>query len=149
MHDYEHTQPGTLIRYAVGIIALFLGVVGAVLVSQDNEAGYIVILVVAIQGFVLSMFHSLTVSVDANEVVARFGIGLICLRYITSDIESVEQVRNPWYYGWGIKKYPGGWLYNVSGLDAVELVLKDGRKRRIGTDEPETLVNAIEAVIDR
>lgn len=149
MHDYEHTQPGTFLRYSLGTIALVLAVVGAVLLSTDNEAGYIVILVTAIQGLALSLFHSLSVTVDTNEVVARFGIGVLRFRYITSDIESVEQVRNPWYYGWGIKKYSGGWLYNVSGLDAVEITLRDGRKRRIGTDEPEALAEAIEAVINR
>lgn len=148
MHDYEHTQPGTFLRYSLGIIAFGLGVVGVVLLSQENEAGYIVILVTAIQGFALSLFHALTVTVDANELVAKFGIGLIRFQYITTDIESVEQVRNPWYYGWGIKKYPGGWLYNVAGLDAVEITLRDGRRRRIGSDEPDALLKAIEAVID-
>jgi hypothetical protein len=43
---------------------------------------------------------------------------------------------------------PGqGWLWNVSGIDAVELTMKNGDRFRIGTDEPEKLVTAIEAVI--
>jgi len=36
-------------------------------------------------------------------------------------------------------------LWNVSGLRAVEFLLKDGSRFRIGTDEPEALVKAIEA----
>ena len=36
------------------------------------------------------------------------------------------------------------WLWNVSGLQAVELVLNNGKRFRIGTDEPENLVNAIQ-----
>ena len=36
------------------------------------------------------------------------------------------------------------WLWNVSGFRAVELVFKDGKRFRIGTDEPESLIRAIE-----
>jgi hypothetical protein len=39
---------------------------------------------------------------------------------------------------------PGFRLYNVSGLDAVELHLKSGEIRRIGTDDPQGLAAAIE-----
>jgi len=52
-------------------------------------------------------------------------------------------VRNRWWYGWGIRWTPRGWLYNVSGLAAVELTLTDGRRLRIGIDEPERLCEAI------
>ena len=37
-----------------------------------------------------------------------------------------------------------GWLYNVSGFDAVELELASGKLCRIGTDEPGRLLHAIE-----
>jgi hypothetical protein len=35
------------------------------------------------------------------------------------------------------------WLWNVSGLNAIELTLKNSKRFRIGTDEPEKLVDAI------
>jgi len=54
-------------------------------------------------------------------------------------------VHNHWYYGRGIKLTPHGWLFNVSGFDAVEIQLKNGRKYRIGTDEPDALLAAIES----
>jgi hypothetical protein len=60
-----------------------------------------------------------------------------------ADIQSVRTVRNPWYYGWGLRLIPGGWMWNVSGLDAVELKLRSGKLFRIGTDEPELLRSAI------
>jgi hypothetical protein len=53
-------------------------------------------------------------------------------------------VKNPWYYGWGIHLTPSGWLYNVSGFWAVELQMKNGKKYRIGTDDPEGLVQVIQ-----
>jgi hypothetical protein len=59
------------------------------------------------------------------------------------DITDIRQVRNKWYYGWGIRKIPGGWMYNVWGLDAVELELQSGKKFRIGTDEPTELLGIL------
>lgn len=38
---------------------------------------------------------------------------------------------------------PGFRLYNVSGLDAVELRLKSGENRPVGTDEAQQLANAL------
>ena len=60
------------------------------------------------------------------------------------EIESVRPVRNPIFYGLGIHFIPGGMVYNVSGLDAVEIELGEGRRARIGTDEPTSLARAIE-----
>jgi hypothetical protein len=40
---------------------------------------------------------------------------------------------------------PGRRLYNVSGLDAVELRLKTGDIRRIGTDDPQGLAAALKS----
>ena len=45
--------------------------------------------------------------------------------------------------GWGIRLTPYGWLYNVSGLEAVAISLRDGRKFALGTDDPDGLVTAI------
>jgi hypothetical protein len=54
-------------------------------------------------------------------------------------------VKNKWYFGWGVRRWfwPKMWIYNVSGFDAVEIVLKNGNIYRIGTDEPEKLERAI------
>jgi hypothetical protein len=38
---------------------------------------------------------------------------------------------------------PGFSLYNVSGLDAVQLKLKSGETRHIGTDDPQGLAAAL------
>jgi hypothetical protein len=52
-------------------------------------------------------------------------------------------VRNHWWNGFGIRMRPGFRLYNVAGLDAVELRLKSGDVRRIGTDDPQGLSAAL------
>ena len=37
---------------------------------------------------------------------------------------------------------PSGWMFNVSGLDALELVLANGKRFRIGTDNPNDVIEA-------
>jgi hypothetical protein len=69
---------------------------------------------------------------------------LIRRRFRVEDIHHARIVRNPWYYGWGIRLTPHVWLFNVSGLDAVELELRDNHNFRIGTDDPQRLVKAIQ-----
>jgi len=54
-------------------------------------------------------------------------------------------VRNAWWNGFGIRMRRGFRLYNVSGLDAVELRLKSGDIRRIGTDDAQGLAAALKA----
>lgn len=94
----------------------------------------------------LLLFYGLRVSVDDTKIKVAFGIGLISKTIRINEIKSVEVVRNPWYYGWGIRIIPGGWLYNVSGWYAVELKFKNSKKVfRIGTANPQDLKNAIES----
>jgi hypothetical protein len=65
-------------------------------------------------------------------------------RFTLDSIKEARAVRNKWYYGWGIRRAPNAWLYNVSGLDSVEIELKNGKAYRIGTDQPEVLLKEIE-----
>lgn len=66
----------------------------------------------------------------------RFGIGVIRKKVRLPEIVGCEPIRHHWWYGWGIHLTPHGWLYNVSGLDAVTIALRDGRKFALGTDDP-------------
>lgn len=109
--------------------------------------GVIFVAVFTVLAVCLLLFAALTVKVDGNYVSLRFGIGIIRKKFPVSGIGSVAIVRNPWYYGWGIRKTPDGWLYNVSGLIALELHMKDGEKYRIGTNDPLGLLNAVESVM--
>jgi hypothetical protein len=51
--------------------------------------------------------------------------------------------KTPWYYGWGIRLTPTGWLWNVSGLARVEVQFDDGHRFRVGSDEPNRLAEAL------
>ena len=92
----------------------------------------------------LSIFYGMTTTVKGGNVRISFGIGLIWKNINLKNVASVEVVNNPWYYGYGIRLIPGGWLYNVSGLRAVELRFHDRKGVvRIGTKQAARLRNAI------
>ena len=119
----------------------------AVLLAASGSPNVIPTVVALVLGICALLFHSLNVQVTAEWIVLRFGIGLIRKHFAVSHIEDVQQVQNRWYYGWGIRYTPHGWLFNVAGLDAVEIRLRNGRKYRIGTDEPQELCAAIRQVV--
>jgi hypothetical protein len=103
----------------------------------------------AVLGAALVVFGTLTVEVDPERVRLVFGLGLVRKTIRLADVAAFQPVRNPWIVGWGIRLIPGGQLWNVSGLDAVELALRDGRVFRIGTDEPDALARALETATGR
>ncbi|MCY3022359.1 MAG: hypothetical protein NTW87_25545 [Planctomycetota bacterium] len=146
---YRRTQPGTLMRVIFAGVALAdLATLILFCFVHPDPVGLgmsCVMLFVFLTSLLL--FHSLTVTVSDQELEIRFGVGLIRKTYPTSLLQSCEIVRNSWLYGWGIHKMRGGWVYNVSGFDAVEITLSDGRKARIGTDEPRELAGVIHKLI--
>ena len=66
-------------------------------------------------------YSSLMVEGDAQDVRLFFGMGIIRRTIPRQRIAQAEQVRNSWWYGWGIRLTPHGWMWSISGLDAVEL----------------------------
>ena len=141
---YHHTQIGWVTIIALGMLGL--GVVPILWVEATRLLAAVVMAVLALA---LILFASLTVTVNGEELALRFGIGLFRKRLALSDVRHYQKVRNPWYYGWGIHFFPGGVLYNVSGFDAVELSLTNGKRLRVGTDEPAALCRAIEQMIGK
>ena len=96
----------------------------------------------------LSLFSHLTVIGYTNYLQIRFGIGVIRKKFYFKDIKDYSIEKNPWYYGWGIRKIPDGWLYNVSGSWSVQLNMKDGKMYRIGTEESKKLAGFIKSRIE-
>ncbi len=142
MNTYRHSQFGK-----VGIVI----VIASAVILWGGNIATIPLLggIVAVQAAALALFASLTVEINAEHLRIRFGIGLIRKRFPLAQIDTCRPVKNAWIYGWGIRLTPHGWLYNVSGLEAVELKMKSGKTCRIGTDEPEALTAAIQAALDR
>jgi hypothetical protein len=91
------------------------------------------------------LFYKLRISIDGETLCASFGIGIIRKKVRLSEVAGCEPIRIRWWYGWGIHLTPYGWLYNVSGFDAVATTLRDGGKFALGTDDPRGLIAAIRA----
>jgi len=64
-----------------------------------------------------------------------FFVRLLRKRLPREEIIGVAPVRNPWWWV-GAFSYPRGWLYNVDGLEAVEVALSNGSALRIGSTRP-------------
>ena len=135
---YRHTQVG----YLLGA-SLFAGAVGVSIALAVIPVPYGWVGAVFALTFAGVLFPTLTTEVGPGEVRCTFGPGLIRRRIPLRDISTASVVRSSPFYGWGLRWIPNGWLWNVSGLDAVELQLSSGRRFWIGTDEPQKLSVAI------
>jgi len=144
MERYRHTQVGWVI-----ITSLLLAAVVLYPLLSSTESASLSVLLLFITLFMMMQFATLTVVLENRRIRFYFGIGLIRKRFDLAEVVDYRQVKNPWHYGWGIHIFPGGTLYNVSGSAALELTLTNGRRIRIGTDEPEALLRALERVIGR
>ena len=135
---YRHTQTGTITLVAA-VAALAVAVFTIAWVGP--RAVLWPVIAVAVLG--MFAFSSMTIEVDQSRFAFWFGPGWIRRSFGLAEIRSWAVVKNPWWYGWGIHLTPYGWLYNVGGSGAVQLELHDGRRLRVGTDEPERLSEAI------
>ncbi len=139
---YQHTQPATLLRWIFG----FTIIVTAFILPAARFPGWIAFMI-GLEILVLYTFYSLTVVVDSRTLSVWFGPGFWRKRFLLAEIESFCEVKNSWLHGWGIRYYIArgrrGWLYNVSGFDAVEFKMSNGKYYRIGTDDPFGLVQAL------
>jgi hypothetical protein len=139
---YEHTQVGYIIIIAVFIVVVLIA---AIMAMEGFDWIALIVLIVLLAALVI--FSSLTVVIWQEHIEVRFGPGPVRKIIKLEDIASSRIVKNRWYYGWGIRVISQGMLYNVSGLQAVEITFLNGSKFRIGTDVPLELQTAIEKAL--
>lgn len=144
MQQYRHTQIGYLLIILYSALVVFIGYLN-VLAGFNNPFALVALIVLLL---ILKLFSSLTVTVDNKRIKVQFGFGVVPKVFQLKDIESYAVVKNPWYYGWGIRYTPRGWLFNVSGFSAIELQMKNGKRYRIGTDEPDNLASALSEALN-
>ena len=138
MKTYHHKQIGTVIWVSMligTVLFLILGLAGA-------RALWVGVPIFAICGW---LFYSLSIEVTETELRWHFGPGVIRRNIPRSEIESALPVRTNVLEGWGIHLSRYGWLYNVSGFDAVAVRLRNGKQFALGTDQPQELANALRA----
>ena len=134
---YRHTQVGAATLLGLGTASVAAAWWGLRAAQPELLTAALIV------GVVLVLFSTLTVVVREGAMVVFFGPGLIRRRIPLRRIRDVRVVRTSWVYGWGIRLTPSGWLWNVSGLDGVELQFDDGHRFRVGTDEPTRLAEAL------
>ena len=145
MKDYREFQFGwiifvVLIPVQIMIFYFYLNDIG----DRPLEAnGFLIINLTII--LIYSLFYGMTTRITADSVRLSFGIGLIRKTIQLSQIISLEIVKNPWYFGWGVRFIPKGMLYNITGTAAIELRFMHANKVvRIGAKHPLKLKQEIE-----
>ena len=143
MTSYKHRQIGYLMVVVTLCVTVLYGWIYSILPPEENAT--VVSMVMGLVIFILISFSTLQTVVDEQHIHIKFGYGIFSKKFPLNEIVSAEIVKNRWYYGWGVRMWfwPRMSIYNVSGFDAVEVVLKSGKIYRIGTDAPEELLAAI------
>jgi hypothetical protein len=116
----------------------------------DNDANAVITMtcVLIVLQVCLALFYQLTITVTEEKVSFRMGMGVIGKSYNIDEIQSCRAVKNNPLYGLGIHWFPKGILYNVSGLNAIELRFKNRRSVvRIGTDRSEEIARLINSLL--
>ncbi|MGB7904259.1 MAG: hypothetical protein WCF43_06175 [Steroidobacteraceae bacterium] len=147
---YEHTQTGWPIRIAFLALAFGLLVLVATPGLDQVHAPPGVLAagagIAALFGWV---WGSMTVRIQDGALRIRFGPGWPRKTVPLADISTVEITRTSFIDGWGVHRTRRGWLYNVSGYDAVLLKLASGRNLLVGSDEPRRLQAALQRAAAR
>ena len=143
---YQNTQRGTVVLLGMGF-GIVMCLVIAMMVPMPPAVRWLVGCSSLILLFFAWLFGSLTVEIDGEELRHYFGPGFWRKTHLLMNIESAEVVRNSWLYGWGIRLTPHGWLYNVAGLEAVQILLKSGKKFRVGTNDGERLLETLQPLL--
>ncbi len=144
MKQYKHTLIGYFLLIVYSIAVLFVGYLNIMTNFNPFALASLIIVLIA-----LGIFTRLTVTVDDQMIKVQFGLRIIRKAFRLNEIEVYRVVKNPWYYGWGIRFTPRGWLFNVSGFSAIELQMKNGKTYRIGTDDPDNLAAALDGVLNK
>ncbi|HEX9392087.1 MAG TPA: hypothetical protein VF928_12305 [Usitatibacteraceae bacterium] len=93
-------------------------------------------------------FSRLDTEVDGEAFTLHFGL----LRWPDRRIELAEiagalPTRTALLAGWGVRITMRGWLYSVSGREAVIIGLRNGKQFLVGTDDPTGLCDAINGAL--
>lgn len=143
--SYAHTQRSPLLLLVLVVAAAGTLASLAFPAARAIPFGARLTIVAAAVAMVLSslVFTTLTIVVDDERLSWHFGGGLVRKSVSLAEIVSAEPVTTTWLEGWGIHLTTRGWLYNVSGRDAVLVTLRERKRFLLGTDEPAALAAAL------
>ena len=148
--SYQHKQIGklSLVAHAIGFAITFWVFS---IVSLDTHAvtgRWMMFGLLTMLSVTAFTFSSLTTAVNDHEFRAGFGpLRWPDRRVALSEIAGVVPTRTAPLAGWGVRITVRGWLYSVSGRDAIIVGLRNGKQFLIGTDDPVGLADAINGAL--
>ena len=141
---YHHVQRGTaLVVILCGTEALVIAL--AFSTGQHLGALIVTVAVAALLAATIVFFLTMTVDVSPGALELTMLRGRLQRRWDLTEVRTAQVVHVPWYHGLGIHAFGRTWVFNVSGRRAVELTFADGSRVMIGSDEPEQLLQAVQA----
>ena len=135
---YSHHQRALWLWILVGLL---LG--GCALHWMASHNLFVLLFIPCLAALLGILFSGLRTQVNSSHLKLSFGLGVIQKTIPRSKIFQAEAVRNSWWYGWGIRFTPHGWMWNISGLSAIQITYLNGKTFRIGTDDPDGLLIAL------
>lgn len=104
-----------------------------------SDAGLIVFTVVCILPLLLFSITRLRTTIDDDSITVNY-FPFLRKRFKWSDISEAEVIDYGFVGGWGIRMLTKhGTVYNVSGREGLKILLNNGNKYVIGTQNPEEL----------
>jgi len=147
---YHRTQAGSAVVGAITVLTIIeaaIFVLTAITTDLPFEVAYVFGAVLVVLLAFVALFGWLTVAVDEAAIHLTFGAGLVQRSISIQQVALAKPASNQWWWGFGIRWTGGGWMWNVSGLAAVEITYRDGKRFRIGTADPTGLAAAITEAI--
>lgn len=139
MIRYEHTQRGTVLLVTFLVTVLFLLALDRLVPAARG----VLVTLIGILGMCGFLFSSLTIQITDRALRWQFGLGFIRKEVPLAEIERAEATETTFLQGWGSHYTSRGWLYNVSGFQAIVVRLKSGKTFLLGTDEPDQVRAAL------
>ena len=139
---YQHKQYALFIFFVLAWIGGFVALAWNLIGADGPLMVFAGILVLV--GF---LFHGLTVKINDTHISWAFGPGVAGQSIALADIAEAKAVQNSYRHGIGIRITHDGWIYTVSGFSAIQLTLKDGTLYRVGTNDQQGLLTALEGKI--
>ena len=150
MNTKKYTQFGTFM-VIVFMLTLFFSLIMILAEGLKDNSRFItfsflsLIMIVA-----LLFFYKITIEIDDAFISFKLGIGWFGRKYRIDNLISCKSVKNSIWYGMGARLLPNGWLFNVSGLKAIELSFKNKKSIiRIGTNKPEEIAEIVTTLINK
>ena len=143
---YKKSQYGWLLIVVVMGVLIFL-FLSYLYQWGDNPIPFLPFLLITLLFVVVFvLFYKLTIEISGSKLRLIYGTGIVRFVFTIDQLNRVEAIKTPWYWGLGIRITPKGMLYSIQGLSAVRLeFMSKGRHKKVmvGTPEPEKLAQRL------